>query len=449
MYAYAANGVNTSPTNEVQPYFDIAKAYGFANYMFQTNQGPSFPAHQFLFSGTSAPVSNDNDSGQYWTWFASENPVEIINGVLQPKGSPTGCLGDTGANPNYVVQIDPTGSETNTLWLSPYLNFPVGTDGHGYPCYDHNTIATVLDSAQPNPITWKFYTNDTTSLWTAPNAIRTLCQPGGTNNIAGQPCQGSDWANVVEENYAVNGHPAKILEDIASCSLPNVSFVTPDGQWSDHTGGCKVGYPFCGTRGPAWVANIVNSVGQSSCSSGNFNDTVILITWDDWGGWYDHVLPPSVGTGYQNGSGNGKQFVYGFRVPLLVVSAYTPAKYVSGPAASNAVTSCPTNPTQYCHDFGSILNFIEYVFGSAGQPLGEIGSNGSSTYHYADYWALDGPHSCPTCPYPYSLADFFGGFQTQNRRTFTSITVPTQYPPSYFIGYTGTAQPPDDDGAEQ
>ncbi len=42
-------------TGTVQPYFDIATANGFANRMFQTNQGPSFPAHQFLFGGTSTP----------------------------------------------------------------------------------------------------------------------------------------------------------------------------------------------------------------------------------------------------------------------------------------------------------------------------------------------------------------------------------------------------------
>lgn len=42
----------------VQPYFDIANTYGFANYFFQTNEGPRFPAHQFLFGGTSAPTAS-------------------------------------------------------------------------------------------------------------------------------------------------------------------------------------------------------------------------------------------------------------------------------------------------------------------------------------------------------------------------------------------------------
>ena len=43
--------------SEVQPYLDIVHAYGWGNYMFQTNQGASYPAHQFLFGATSAPTA--------------------------------------------------------------------------------------------------------------------------------------------------------------------------------------------------------------------------------------------------------------------------------------------------------------------------------------------------------------------------------------------------------
>jgi phospholipase C len=53
-------------TGTVQPYFEIARNYGFANRMFQTNQGPSFPAHQFLFGGTSQPSADS-------PLFAAEN----------------------------------------------------------------------------------------------------------------------------------------------------------------------------------------------------------------------------------------------------------------------------------------------------------------------------------------------------------------------------------------
>ena len=90
------------------------------------------------------------------------------------------------------------------------------------------------------------------------------------------------------------------------------------------------------------MASIVNAIGNSaSCDNGAgyWNNTAIFITWDDWGGWYDHepptILPAPEGA-YQ----------FGFRVPLLVVSAHTPTRYISN--------------TRY--DFGSILRFVEHNF---------------------------------------------------------------------------------------
>lgn len=56
--------------SEVKPYFELAEQYTFADRMFQTHQGPSFPAHQFIISGTSAPSANSD-------LFASENPVQL------------------------------------------------------------------------------------------------------------------------------------------------------------------------------------------------------------------------------------------------------------------------------------------------------------------------------------------------------------------------------------
>jgi hypothetical protein len=192
---------------------------------------------------------------------------------------------------------------------------------------------------------------------------------------------------------------------------------------------------------------------QQGGKSGYWNDTVILVTWDDWGGWYDHVQPPlpnAPNFGYFNGS--GQYYVYGFRVPLLVVSAYMATAntdgtggYVSGVwnTGGSAPTACPLSTMpQYCHDFGSILNFIEYVFGRNESSLGEIYAH----FPYADHFALDGPNS-PTCSSttcPYSLADFFNFNNAASG--FTSISTP--YPASYFITYGGSPQDPDEDASE-
>jgi phospholipase C len=393
-YTYV-NGSN------VAPYFNIAKQYGYANYFFQTNQGPSFPAHQFLFSGTSAPTYNDNDSNQYWKWFAAEN---------SNSNSETdyGCtVLDT-----IVLGVDPNGSESNGY-------------NNGSPCYNHNALVDLLD---PVPISWRYYAQKpptATSLWTAPDAISDVCVASTAN---GGECTGADWVNNVQSVFPyAAGYPASyspILTDLGAdlnqrqCTLPTVSWVVPDGNWSDHGGQDPAG------EGPSWVSAIVNAVGGYDNSNhklptncGYWANTVVLITWDDWGGWYDHVLPwrcsPATGClGYDNGSGGvGGEYVYGFRVPLLVVSAYAKQGYISGKLPS------PGEVQPYIHDFGSILNFIEYAFGQGGKPLGEVSPN----YHYADHYAPDAPNTpgCNPTLCPYSLRDFF---DFANQHTFTPFT---------------------------
>jgi phospholipase C len=82
--------------------------------------------------------------------------------------------------------------------------------------------------------------------------------------------------------------------------LPAVSWVIPTDKVSEHP-------PALVSAGQAYVTNLVNTVMRSP----NWNSTAIFLTWDDWGGFYDHVVPPNVD---QNG--------YGLRVPGLVISPY-------------------------------------------------------------------------------------------------------------------------------
>src|SRR5580704_1698191 len=69
-YTYVANTTFDGVHGILDPYFQLAEQYGFANYMFQTNQGPSYSAHQFLFSGTSAPIAYPTT---YYDYFADEH----------------------------------------------------------------------------------------------------------------------------------------------------------------------------------------------------------------------------------------------------------------------------------------------------------------------------------------------------------------------------------------
>jgi hypothetical protein len=109
-------------------------------------------------------------------------------------------------------------------------------------------------------------------------------------------------------------------------------------------------------------------------------------------------------------------------VPLLVVSAYAKQGYISGALPAQGETQ------PYIHDFGSILNFIEYAFGNNGQSIGDI----SPQYHYADFFAPDAPNSpgCNPTLCPYSLHDFF---DFTNQRTFTNFTQGINYVTQCFL----------------
>jgi hypothetical protein len=92
---------------------------------------------------------------------------------------------------------------------------------------------------------------------------------------------------------------------LARNQLAAVTWVTPIGQSSDHPGSARA------DSGPSRVAAVVNAVGQSQF----WSNAAIIVTWDDWGGWYDHVPPPKV---INDGKSWGSGYVYGFRVPLIV-----------------------------------------------------------------------------------------------------------------------------------
>jgi phospholipase C len=262
---------------DVEPYFQLAEQYTFADRMFQSNQGPTFPAHQFLISGTSAPVTGSFS-------FVAEN-------VNRPENA--GC----NAPPDQLVALlDPFGRESRYV----------------FPCFEHATVTDLLEAAG---VTWRYYAPTPGALWTAMNAIQHICQPETRNGEA--VCTGSAWSNVIIPQ-------TKILTDISSGHLAQVSWVTPSGQSSDH--------PFQNDgSGPSWVAAIVNAIGLSQY----WSNTAIFVTWDDWGGFYDHVAP-TIYNAYE----------YGFRVPLIVVSPYAKAGHIS----------------HVTHDFGSIVRFIEENF---------------------------------------------------------------------------------------
>jgi phospholipase C len=195
--------------------------------------------------------------------------------------------------------------------------FP-GVEGNPiFPCIDPPTIFNELDSAH---ISWKYYTPSVDSLWNSVYAIKSLYD--------------NDQANVIVPETTV-------LSDIQNGHLAHVSYVIPSGQNSDHPSRGDIG-------GPTWVASVVNALGESKY----WNKCAVIVVWDDWGGWYDHVA-------YRHPAGKPiDPFEYGYRVPLMAIGPFAKSNWVD----------------HTDRDFAAIPHFIEHVYG-----LGSLGALDAQT----------------------------------------------------------------------
>jgi phospholipase C len=225
-----------------------------------------------------------------------DNPINLPWGCDAPAGTGVTLMGVNGAP-------------------YPAPNVP--------PCFDYKTIGDLLDAAGKS---WAYYApaivpvgqgDPAGALWTPYDAIRHIRY-------------GPDWS---QDQISPE---TTILGDIAHNTLRNVSIVAPDALNSDHA-------RFPSTTGPAWVSSIVAAIGTSAY----WNDTAIFVTWDDWGGWYDHVIPPHI-------DANGP----GFRVPLIAISPFAKHGYVSHAQFETA----------------SLTRYIEDAFG-----LGSLGQRDALT----------------------------------------------------------------------
>jgi len=191
-----------------------------------------------------------------------------------------------------------------------------------FPCFDYQTLGDLLDQAA---VSWKFYVGPIgtpdggVSAYDAINHIR----------------YGRDWKR------NVSAPETNFFTDVLLGTLPTVSWVNPPILASDHAGTLS-------NLGPMWAG----SVYEALVLSGYYAHTALFLTWDDPGGWYDHVPPPKY---------NG--FGYGFRVPLLAISPYAKPGYIS----------------HSLHDFGSILHYVESNYG-----LGSLGTDDAQADDLSD-----------------------------------------------------------------
>ncbi|MGA8532673.1 MAG: alkaline phosphatase family protein [Candidatus Tumulicola sp.] len=300
---------------QIQPYWDMATQYVLADRTFPTEASGSFTAHQDLVRGNTK-VSHTESTVDY-PW----NSAGINN---------WGC--DDAKNP-------PNGPSYTPLLTTSHQYVKKGP----FPCFTYSTIRDLLDA---KGVSWKYYVpvfpKDGGQMWNAFDAVSAVRydKDEWPHKEAPWNCTGScvSWpeTNVLCDAAGSTASPCPSPYPSGTVSLPAVSWVIPDNEDSDHyslsPSGKLVDY------GPDWVASVVNTIGQSSY----WKSTAIIVLWDDWGGFYDHVPPPQL------------DYVgLGFRVPMIVVSPYAKKGYVAH--------------TQY--EFGSILKFVEETFG-----LGSLGT---------------------------------------------------------------------------
>ncbi len=183
-----------------------------------------------------------------------------------------------------------------------------------YPCY---SVPTLPEELTANGISWKYYVSSPN--WDGPRYFSAL--DGSPNDIQ---------------------NAAQFATDVKNGNMAQVSLVTPIPAQSDHP-------PAFMEAGQDFVTNAVNAIMNSQY----WSSTAIFVTWDDFGGFYDHVTPPSV----------GDNLGLGPRVPLIVISPYARQGYISS----------ADNPNGKPGEFASFDKFIEENWGLP--PVGTRDAN--------------------------------------------------------------------------
>src|SRR6266481_3205973 len=178
-----------------------------------------------------------------------------------------------------------------------------------YPCFNFSTLADEMQKAR---VSWKYYApgpGESGYVWSTLDAFSQIRNSSLWNN------------NVVEwTNFAADARDGK---------LPAFSWVTAPFVDSEHASASTC-------VGENWTVQLLNSIMQGP----DWPNTVIVVTWDDFGGFYDHVAPQNV-----------DELGLGFRVPFLVISPYA---YVNGNPINHHVDHTTL-------EFSSVLRFAEEV----------------------------------------------------------------------------------------
>ncbi len=296
-------------------YTSIAQAFEIGDSYFAVQDADSFAGHQFIVALRSR---NDLD--------------EIIAGTPQYPGNGLPFCGT----------VLPPGDPVQT----PVLNRVTGFTNWQYEgatgvCWSGMTFGDALQ--QTKNMTWRHYSTDTGPVF------------NGFVNFA-------NWFPLTNPNdptthfrVALDDLQADVQSPTAGKDFPKFAWVKPPCiALSDHPGATHDPY-----GGSDWVASIINWVGGNPSLWPN---TVIFVVWDDWGGFYDHRIPPAPGMNIDDA------LTPGMRQPFLVISAYDRVR---------------GGVMHHFADYASVLRFAEDLYGIP--ALNHLDANAYTLDEYFDF----------------------------------------------------------------
>jgi phospholipase C len=239
--------------HDIPNYWAYARNFVLQDHLFAANASSSLPAHLFIVSAWSAKCSK------------KDQPMSCRNALQAPQ-SPS----DVGSQPPHYAWTDLTYllHKYHVSW-SYYV-----ANGSQPDCVDGAMACRPKQQSARTP-----------GVWNPLPYFDTVHNNGQLGNI-----------RPLSRFYAA----------ARAGTLPAVSWIVPSSSTSEHA-------PARVSVGQSYVTGLINAIMQGP----NWTSTAIFLAWDDWGGFYDHLIPPHVD---RNG--------YGLRVPGLVISPYAKRGYI-------------------------------------------------------------------------------------------------------------------------
>jgi phospholipase C len=241
---------------ELPNYWSYADNFVLQDHMFESAATWSLPAHLFIVSGWSARCSN-------------KDPMSCVNELQAPER----------------LILDSNGTPTQV------------------PTYAWTDITYLLHKKK---VSWAYYLDEGTQPDCANDAM--FCEEQPQRASVPQIWNPLPWFVTVQQNNETANVQSldNYFVAVKTGNLPQVSWITPNNRDSEHP-------PSSLATGQAYTTSIINAAMEGP----DWNSTAIFLAWDDWGGFYDHVIPPQVDI-------NG----YGLRVPALMISPYARKGYI-------------------------------------------------------------------------------------------------------------------------